>query len=102
MAHVEAIVVTMGRVVVASASMSIVVKSPSESVKTCQLQKLQITSAGLDALVPRVIIFGVAGISALLEPGTTGRTTTRCAGFLGYAALGACRIIRLCCRYSKY
>ena len=59
-------------------------------VKSCEL-----TFTRLDALAPRVIKFCVAEISAVLEPITTGSTTTRIAVFIG-AALQTYHDVGLC------
>ena len=48
----------------------------------------ELTCAGLDALEPRVIKSRVAGIAALVEPSTTGITTTGKSRFLAGDTLG--------------
>ena len=47
------------------------------------------TSTGLDPLVPRVTKLGVAGLAALLEPGTPAKAATASAGVLVDATHGA-------------
>ena len=49
----------------------------------------RLTFTGTNALVPRVIEFGVAGISAVLEPSASLSATTAFAGFLGDTTLAA-------------
>ena len=49
------------------------------------------SSAGLQALEPRVIKFCVTGASTISKPGTAPTTATAHAGFLRDAAYGACR-----------
>ena len=52
--------------------------------------------AGLDALVPRLIKFGVTSTSTVSEPRTTATTATAFSRFLDGAAFWACKTGRDC------
>ena len=59
--------------------------------------KSKLTCAGLHALEPCVVEFGVARISTVVGPSTAGSATAGFAGFLGDAALGAV----FCCSRAR-
>ena len=57
------------------------------------IKQHELTFAGLNALVPRVVesgVAGVAGVAALVEPSAAESTTTHFAEVLELIALGAC------------
>lgn len=56
----------------------------------------ELTVAGLDALLPRVIKLFVAGIAAVVEPSTAASATAGLTGLLDGAALRAYRNDYLC------
>ena len=56
----------------------------------------ELTVAGLDALLPRIIKLVVAGIAAVVEPSTAASATAGLAGLLDGAALRTYRNDCLC------